>query len=87
MAACKSHSPALPVLTAKKAAPLRVTTKHNFRLALNGLPIQPDPQKGKAVSNFQKISQVARVTGLEPATLGVTGRYSNQLSYTRVFLR
>lgn len=22
------------------------------------------------------------VTGLEPATLGVTGRYSNQLSYT-----
>ena len=23
------------------------------------------------------------MTGLEPATLGVTGRYSNQLSYTR----
>ncbi len=27
--------------------------------------------------------EMARVTGLEPATLGVTGRYSNQLSYTR----
>ena len=27
--------------------------------------------------------QVARVTGLEPATSGVTGRHSNQLSYTR----
>jgi hypothetical protein len=27
--------------------------------------------------------KMARVTGLEPATLGVTGRYSNQLSYTR----
>ncbi len=28
---------------------------------------------------------MARVTGLEPATSGVTGRHSNQLSYTRTF--
>ena len=27
---------------------------------------------------------LARVTGLEPATSGVTGRHSNQLSYTRI---
>ena len=29
---------------------------------------------------------MARVTGLEPATSGVTGRHSNRLSYTRAFL-
>ncbi len=28
--------------------------------------------------------EVARLTGLEPATPGVTGRYSNQLSYNRL---
>ncbi|CUX49879.1 conserved hypothetical protein [Agrobacterium sp. NCPPB 925] len=27
--------------------------------------------------------EMARVTGLEPATSGVTGRHSNRLSYTR----
>ncbi len=32
------------------------------------------------------MSQVARVTRLELATSGVTGRRSNQLSYTRVFV-
>ena len=29
----------------------------------------------------QLFCDVARLTGLEPATPGVTGRYSNQLSY------
>jgi hypothetical protein len=30
---------------------------------------------------------MARVTGLEPATSGVTGRHSNRLSYTRTFFK
>lgn len=37
--------------------------------------------EGNEVRHFR---EVARVTGLEPATSGVTGRHSNQLSYTRV---
>jgi hypothetical protein len=34
---------------------------------------------------FLCLHEMARVTGLEPATSGVTGRHSNQLSYTRSF--
>jgi hypothetical protein len=33
------------------------------------------------------MEQMARVTGLEPATSGVTGRHSNRLSYTRALTR
>ena len=36
---------------------------------------------------FSSLKKMARVTGLEPATSGVTGRHSNQLSYTRIPLR
>ncbi len=46
---------------------------------------KPDPAKMKKgpprADLFQAV--MARLTGLEPATLGVTGRYSNQLSYNR----
>ena len=37
--------------------------------------------KGYMMKLFMKF--LARWTGLEPATTGVTGRYSNQLSYHR----
>ncbi len=33
------------------------------------------------------MTRMARVTGLEPATSGVTGRRSNQVSYTRTPLQ
>ena len=32
---------------------------------------------------MEHYKKVARLTGLEPATSGVTGRHSNQLSYNR----
>jgi hypothetical protein len=35
---------------------------------------------------FGFLGKMARVTGLEPAASGVTGRRSNQLSYTRVLM-
>gem|GEM_PF-6550038 len=44
--------------------------------------------EGRAVRHsLRSLRGVARVTGLEPATSGVTGRHSNQLSYTRVPIR
>ena len=38
----------------------------------------------KAHQWYCDFKKMARVTGLEPATSGVTGRRSNRLSYTRV---
>ena len=40
-------------------------------------------QSGGTQSRIIFERKVARLTGLEPATPGVTGRYSNQLSYNR----
>jgi hypothetical protein len=37
-------------------------------------------------ADFQKKRLLAERTGLEPATPGVTGRYSNQLNYRSFFL-
>ena len=49
--------------------------------------IQPEPIIPFYFSDIGEVhfGKMARVTGLEPATSGVTGRHSNQLSYTRAF--
>ncbi len=50
-----------------------------------GWTIKPVTTRGRD-TNFNETYEgkaVARLTGLEPATPGVTGRYSNQLSYNR----
>ena len=39
--------------------------------------------KPSVTKSTKSLKRLARVTGLEPATSGVTGRHSNQLSYTR----
>jgi hypothetical protein len=66
----------------------------NYRLRHNRLKV-PIPRRigglgrmlfasQQAVATSGKVRVVAGVTGLEPAASGVTGRRSNQLSYTPV---
>ena len=43
----------------------------------------PSVGRSKLSNEVTEGGKVARLTGLEPATPGVTGRYSNQLSYNR----
>ena len=55
---------------------------------VSGLPratvARPRGSKGRLEGTLT-MKSMARATGLEPATSGVTGRHSNQLSYARAF--
>jgi hypothetical protein len=41
----------------------------------------PEGKKPRNSLNYKAFLDLAEWTGLEPATPGVTGRYSNQLNY------
>src|SRR5690348_1552264 len=59
---------------------IRIGRYSRSRLSIDNAPQRARwwPAKGEA----DAVTQMAGVTGLEPATSGVTGRRSNQLSYT-----
>ncbi len=50
-------------------------------------PTGRSPNILKTEQDILTIRKMARVTGFEPATSAVTGRRSNQLSYTRALIR
>ena len=52
-------------------------------VSFSARPREPQKKKPPPGSGAAFVAAVARLTGLEPATPGVTGRYSNQLSYNR----
>jgi hypothetical protein len=56
----------------------------SFRRCVCGTVAPGTPACAGACKAGVTANGMARVTGLEPATSGVTGRRSNQLSYTRL---
>ena len=75
-------------VTGLEPATSGVTGRHSNQLSYTRAgratcSAQRPPAAANPVKFTFRSRKVARVTGLEPATSGVTGRHSNQLSYTR----
>ena len=66
-----------------QAQPIAQLPGENTSANRNNRPEPSIPSVSNCTMSIEIITEMARVTGLEPATSGVTGRHSNQLSYTR----
>ena len=81
MARLTGLEPATPGVTGRYSNQLSYNRAFISADIRHALRAGPDPLAGPTGR-----VKVARLTGLEPATPGVTGRYSNQLSYNRTFI-
>ena len=59
-----------------------VKASSNTTFSRKSITAKTSRQRGPEATNFVRNSEMAGMTGLEPATFGVTSRHSNQLSYT-----
>src|SRR5665213_764796 len=71
------------MMTPPVIAALKKTTRHT-RYSSMTLPAKIRPKSTATAASdlaMRRFEELAGATGLEPATSGVTGRHSNQLSY------
>ena len=64
-----------------RTACVQTGLRRNLSNPLRGYSPLPAPKKTAPPVRVEPFLSVAERTGLEPATPGVTGRYSNQLNY------